>query len=58
VPWHRIVNAKGESSIGEEQVVRLRAEGVLFGPDGRTDLACYGWSELADGAFDEGGPFG
>ncbi len=57
VPWHRIVNAKGESSIGEEQVVRLRAEGVVFGPDGRTDLARYGWSELAEDAFGEGGLF-
>ena len=52
VPWHRIVNAKGESSIGEEQITRLEAEGVIFGEDGRIDLRRFGWSDM-----DEGGLF-
>ena len=58
VPWHRIVNAKGESSIGEEQVSRLRAEGVTFGSDGRIDLAEFGWDEADGGDFGEQGLFG
>ena len=55
VPWHRIVNAKGESSIGEEQVARLRAENVVFGSDGRIDLARFGWDAGVEG---EEGLFG
>ena len=45
VPWHRVVNAKGESSIGEEQIVRLQAEGICFNDKGRIDLKIYGWDE-------------
>lgn len=45
VPWHRVVNAKGESSIGGEQITRLGAEGVVFNEKGRIDLKVYGWSE-------------
>lgn len=45
VPWHRVVNAKGESSIGGEQIPRLEAEGVVFDGKGRIDLKVYGWSE-------------
>jgi len=58
VPWHRIVNARGESSIGEEQIARLRAEGIQFGPEGRIDLDRFGWAEEEDGVFGEGGLFG
>ena len=43
VPWHRVVNAKGESSIGDEQVTRLEAEGVVFDERGRIDLKRFGW---------------
>ena len=43
VPWHRVVNAKGESSIGEEQIVRLEAEGIQFNDKGRIDLKVFGW---------------
>lgn len=49
VPWHRVVNAKGESSIGGEQIARLEAEGVRFGSDGRIDLRVYGWEDFVDG---------
>lgn len=53
VPWHRVVNAKGESSIGGDQVTRLECEGIAFDERGRIDLKRFGWSE-----FDEGGLFG
>lgn len=48
VPWHRVVNAKGESSIGEEQIVRLEAEGVTFNEQGRIDLKIFGWDGLEE----------
>jgi len=53
VPWHRVVNAKGESSIGGEQIERLKAEGVVFDANGRIDLRRFGWQEV-----EEGGLFG
>jgi len=56
VPWHRVVNAKGESSIGGEQIERLRAEGVVFDALGRIDLRRFGWQEV--GLLDEGSLFG
>jgi methylated-DNA-protein-cysteine methyltransferase-like protein len=43
VPWHRVINAQGKCSLGEEQQRLLVEEGVVFGPDGRTDLARFGW---------------
>jgi len=46
VPWHRVVNAKGESRIGKEQVSRLAAEGIRFDPSGRIDLGEFGWDGL------------
>ena len=48
VPWHRIVNAKGESSIGGEQITRLEAEGVRFNENGRIDLKIFGWDGLEE----------
>jgi methylated-DNA-protein-cysteine methyltransferase-like protein len=53
VPWHRVVNAKGESSIGGEQIERLTAEGVVFDANARIDLRRFGWQEV-----EEGGLFG
>jgi alkylated DNA nucleotide flippase Atl1 len=41
-----VVNAKGESSIGEEQIARLEAEGVVFDEKGRVDLKVFGWDGL------------
>lgn len=44
VPWQRVVNAKGEISIGgaawrpDEQRRRLRAEGIRFNRHGAIDL--------------------
>lgn len=49
VPWHRVVNAKGEISARSlpryEQVQRqlLEAEGVVFDDRGRIDLGRFGW---------------
>ena len=53
VPWHRVVNVKGESSIGGEQIRRLLDEGVAFDANGRIDLKQYGWHD-----YEETGLFG
>ena len=49
VPWHRVINARGEVSprsepgIDSEQHGLLEAEGVLFDPRGRVSLARFQW---------------
>lgn len=48
LPWHRVVNAKGEIALpGDEarytQRAMLEEEGVLFDGDWRVDLAQCGW---------------
>jgi methylated-DNA-protein-cysteine methyltransferase related protein len=50
VPWHRVVNARGEvsqRSDGDEgaemQRLRLEGEGVAFDAHGRIDLRRYLW---------------
>ncbi|MFH1609436.1 MAG: MGMT family protein [Candidatus Bipolaricaulota bacterium] len=43
VPWHRVINAQGRCSLGDEQQQLLEAEGVAFDREGRTDLARFGW---------------
>ncbi len=49
IPWHRVINAKGEISVGghlhrpELQRQLLEAEGVRFDANGRLDLARYLW---------------
>ena len=49
VPWHRVVNAKGEISARsggdshELQRLLLEAEGVEFDAKGRMDLKRYRW---------------
>jgi methylated-DNA-protein-cysteine methyltransferase related protein len=49
VPWHRVINAKGEISIGgathrpELQRRLLESEGVRFDARGRVDLRAFGW---------------
>lgn len=49
VPWQRVVNARGgispRADPGAEdfQRVLLESEGVVFGVDGRIDLARYRW---------------
>ena len=49
VPWHRVINAKGEVSprsepgIDSEQRPLLVAEGVVFDHRGRVSLARFRW---------------
>jgi methylated-DNA-protein-cysteine methyltransferase-like protein len=49
VPWHRVVNASGRSSLppgaqGEDrQLALLAEEGVLLGSGGRATLERYRW---------------
>ena len=49
VPWHRVINAKGEISFrGDgtsvtEQEILLKDEGVVFGASGRIALAKFRW---------------
>jgi methylated-DNA-protein-cysteine methyltransferase related protein len=52
IPWHRVINARGEISLrsgifrGSEeslQMVLLRKEGVRFDARGRLDLPRYQW---------------
>lgn len=49
VPWHRVINARGEISLrratgaDREQRRRLEAEGVAFSDAGVIDLSCYRW---------------
>ncbi len=50
VPWHRVINAKGEISVGRgrmgwdaEQRRRLETEGVQFQANGRTSLQQFRW---------------
>lgn len=51
VPWHRVINARGEISPrradaagGLAQRLRLEAEGVRFDARGRVTFERYGWA--------------
>jgi methylated-DNA-protein-cysteine methyltransferase-like protein len=50
VPWHRVVNAGGRSSLppgasgADRQLALLAAEGVLLGSGGRAVLERYRWT--------------
>jgi methylated-DNA-protein-cysteine methyltransferase-like protein len=46
VPWHRVVNSRGEISSRpgfELQRALLLEEGIEFNLNGRIDLSVYGW---------------
>ncbi|HET8551858.1 MAG TPA: MGMT family protein [Gammaproteobacteria bacterium] len=49
VPWHRVINSKGEVSTrksvygASEQRELLEEEGVYFDRSGRVDLTRFGW---------------
>lgn len=44
LPWHRIINAKGEISFTENhQREYLEAEGIEFGLSGKVDLNRFRW---------------
>lgn len=46
LPWHRVINAKGEISLkGSEQAELLALEGVEMNLSGRIDLEVYRWEE-------------
>lgn len=54
VPWHRVINAKGEISTGYarmgaelEQRSRLEAEGIEFNARGRASLQQFRWRPQA-----------
>ncbi len=54
VPWHRVVNAKGELSLvragrasGLEQSLRLEREGVRVNAAFRVSLTRFGWRPRA-----------
>ena len=49
VPWHRIVNAAGDITHPDAATQRrlLRREGIGFRPNGRVDLAHFGWPDQA-----------
>ena len=63
VPWHRVINSKGELSprkdgkIDNHQRELLVAEGVLFDQHGRIDFDKFGWIEAElpyfEGGFEE-----
>ena len=42
LPWHRVLNAKGEISLdGDEQQLALEAEGIVFDRTGKLSLSRY-----------------
>jgi methylated-DNA-protein-cysteine methyltransferase-like protein len=47
IPWQRVVNAKGEISLGadggDRQRLMLESEGVEFDASGKIDLDRFGW---------------
>ena len=51
VPWHRVINSRGEVSVRnagdshELQRYLLESEGIEFDERGRVDLKRYGWSK-------------
>lgn len=52
LPWHRVVNSKGKISLGkdqgyEEQMFRLKNEGIEFDKNGKIDLTKYLWQATA-----------
>ena len=49
VPWQRVINAQGKISLrgsdgAAKQRLRLEAEGIVFDPRGKIDLAKYRWA--------------
>lgn len=61
IPWHRVINAKGEVSRSPHrngmdylQQTLLEEEGLQFNPNGKLDLRTYRWMadpELLDAAL-------
>jgi methylated-DNA-protein-cysteine methyltransferase related protein len=56
IPWHRVINAKGEISespvrYGSDYLQRslLEAEGIAFDAKGKIDLRIYRWKPTLEG---------
>lgn len=51
LPWHRVVNSKGQIVVGEpeQQILNLEMEGVEIGPNRKVDLECYQMKESLSG---------
>ncbi len=50
LPWHRVINAKGEIAIKDEplyyeQIINLQMEGVEVSSNGKVDLQKFQWKE-------------
>jgi len=58
IPWHRVINAKGEISqrsdgLGDsEQQIRLLGEGVIPNKNGRINLSMYRWQPSLEDFLD------
>ena len=52
VPWHRVLNSRGEISIpgdtGVRQRALLTAEGIAFDARGRVDFDRDGWDRVRE----------
>ncbi len=59
LPWHRVINAKGEISqrsdgkADSEQQTRLLAEGVMLNKHGRINLLQYRWQPSFEDFLDD-----
>jgi methylated-DNA-protein-cysteine methyltransferase related protein len=49
IPWHRVINARGEISLSDvgSEVQRglLANEGIIFSMSGKVDLKQFGWKK-------------
>ena len=61
VPWHRVINSKGELSARKDgkaddrQRVLLLQEGIVFDQHGRVDFDRFGWIEAELPYFEDEG---
>ncbi len=46
VPWHRVMNAQGASSVGVVQIDLLEEEGVVSDSSGKINLDRFGWNRF------------
>jgi methylated-DNA-protein-cysteine methyltransferase-like protein len=48
VPWHRVINARGQISLdpGTHQISCLREEGVVINAQGQIDMTRFQWPGL------------
>ena len=62
VPWHRVINSKGELSARKDgkadqrQHQLLLSEGIIFDKHGRVDFDQYGWIEAELPYFEQDMP--